>query len=60
MTRQTFTSMFDKFTFSKLEGIYLTDAIEGDKGLVKWLYERDIIEIDEKIQKQFDKEMGYE
>lgn len=60
MTQQRFTSMFDTFTFSKLEGLMLTDAIESDRGLVKWLYERDVIEISPEIQKQFDLEMGYE
>lgn len=59
-SNQTFKSMFDEFTFSDLRGSMLIDAIAENKGLVKWLYERDIIEIDDKIQKNFDKEMGYE
>ena len=60
MAQQKFNSMFDEFTFSKLRGRMLTDAIVENRGLVKWLYERDIILVDDKIEKQFEKEIGYE
>lgn len=61
MSQQKFISMFDEFTFSKQhKGKMLTDVIAEDKGFVRWVYEKDIIEIDEKIEKQFNKEMGYE
>lgn len=59
MSVQKFTSMFEEFKFGKCKGETLTDVITDHQSYIQWLYEKDIIEIDEKIEKQFNKETDY-
>jgi len=62
MCKQKFTSFFDVFLFGKFkdQNLNLIDVIEMDPKYVIWLYENDIIEIDNSIQSRFERELGYE